>query len=385
MKNMGWAFSFHFLYYAAFAFLAPFIVLYYQQLNFTGAQIGLLTGLPALITMVANPFLSGVADRTRRHHLILGLGIVSAAAIIFLLPWFESFIAVFLLVMTFNFLFSPVASLGDTATMAMLGEERGLYGRVRIGGTFGWGIFALAAGKLLDVRGLTFLMYTFSAISLINLFVSRRLSFGTHDEHASSSSGLKDLVQSRRWVIFLASAFLGGLGAFSVAAYLSPYLRDLNANGSQIGLAIMLATLTELPVFFFGNQLVKRFTARGLFVIALVLMGIRSLLFGLADTLMFAIVIQVVGGAIFPAMWSAGVAYADEHAPSNLKSTAQALFGAMSFGFGSAVGGFAGGLLLDSVGSRGMYTVFGVIILLGLGLIEGTRKLFPDASPSAGS
>jgi MFS family permease len=84
-------------------------------------------------------------------------------------------------------------------------------------------------------------------------------------------------------------------------------------------------------------------------------------------------------------MWSAGVAYADEHAPSNLKSTAQALFGAMSFGFGSAVGGFVGGLLLDSVGSRGMYTVFGVIILLGLGLIEGTRKLFPDASPASPS
>ncbi len=80
---------------------------------------------------------------------------------------------------------------------------------------------------------------------------------------------------------------------------------------------------------------------------------------------------------IFPAMWVAGVAYADEHAPAGLKSTAQGLFGAMSFGFGSAVGGFLGGLLLASVGGRGMYLVFGFIILGGLVLVEVLKRILP--------
>ncbi len=385
MKKLGWAFGFYFLYYAAFAFLAPFTVLYYQKLNFTGTQIGLLTGLPSLITMVANPFLSSLADRTQRQHLILSVGILSAALGIFALTWLESFIAVFLLVITFNFLFSPVASLGDTATMAMLGENRGLYGRVRVGGTFGWGIFALFAGKLLDLQGVTALFYVFSIISLVNLFVSQKLSFGQPHAEASTSGGVPALLRNRLWIFFLASAFLGGLGAFTVAAFLSPYLKDLNATGNQIGIALSAATLPELFVFLIGDRLVKRFGSRGLFVIALLLMGVRSILFGLASDVTLAIVIQVLGGAIFPAMWLSGVAYADEHAPGHLKSTAQGLFGAMSFGFGSAVGGFIGGLLLDSVGSRGMYMVFGIIILIGLGLIEGVRKLLPDAAPASPS
>jgi PPP family 3-phenylpropionic acid transporter len=274
-----------------------------------------------------------------------------------------------------------VASLGDAATMAMLGEERGLYGRVRLGGTLGWGIFALLAGKLLEARGVVFLMYVFSAILLVNLFVSLKLSFGHHDEHATQSGGVKTLLQNRRLVIFLASAFLGGLGAFSVAVYLAPYLTDLNASGDQIGFALAVATIPELAVFFFGNALVKRFTARGLFVIALALMGVRSILFGMVDNLTLAIAIQILGGAIFPAMWLAGVAYADEHAPSNLKSTAQGLFGAMSFGFGSAFGGFAGGLLLDRMGTRGMFLVFGIIIIAGLALTEGLRRILPDEAP----
>jgi predicted MFS family arabinose efflux permease len=287
----------------------------------------------------------------------------------------------FLLIAFFNFMFAPVASLSDAATIAMLGEERNLYGRVRVGGTLGWGIFAWVAGKLLDLRGLDFLFYMFASITVINLFVSRNLWFGQPAEHEARPGDLRELLKNRTWIIFLASAFLGGLGAFSVAAYLSPYLKDLGANGTQIGLAIMLATLVELPVFFFGNALVKRFTARGLFVIALILMGVRSIFFWLATDLTMAIIGQALGGAIFPAMWSAGVAYADEYAPANLKSTGQALFGAMSFGFGSAVGGFLGGLLLDGVGSRGMYLVFGMIILAGLALIEGLRKVLPDKTP----
>lgn len=106
-------------------------------------------------------------------------------------------------------------------------------------------------------------------------------------------------------------------------------------------------------------------------------MGIRSLFYALVTTTSAVFIVQALGGMIFPAMWLAGVAYADEHAPAGLKSTAQGLFGAMSFGFGAAVGGFLGGLLLESVGGRGMYLVFGFIILGGLALIEVLKRILP--------
>ena len=378
MKNLGWSFGFYFLYFAAFAFLAPFIILYYQQLNLSGVQIGLLAGLPSLITMVASPLLSNIADRTRRHHLILGLGIVCSAVLIAILPQVQSFVAVLILIIFFNFLFSPVASLGDAAAMAMLGEQRELYGRVRLGGTLGWGIFALVAGRLLDLRGVGSLFYMFSAIMLINLFISRKLYFGQPARHDSESGRLKVLLQSRRWIVFLAIAFLGGLGAFSVAVYFAPYLKDLNGSGNQISIAIAAATLPELLVFFMGDRLIKRFTSNGLFVVAVALMGLRSILFGLVNSVLLGMIIQILGGAIYPAMWLAAVAYADEHAPANLKSTAQGLLGAMSFGFGSAFGGFLGGPLLESIGSRGMFLVFGIIMLTGLALVEGAKRLIPD-------
>ena len=378
MKKLLWPFSFYFLYYAAMASFMPFIVLYYRQLGFTGVQIGLLTGIPPLITLFAGPFLSGVADSTRRHNLIMGLGILSAAVIIFSISQLDVFWVIFALVIAFNIFFSPVASLGDSATMAMLGEERAMYGRVRLGGTIGWGVFAQIAGILLTRFGLGILFYMYSTIMVVNFFVSRKLTFGRQEDHETRSGTIWTLLSKPRWIIFLSSAFLGGLGAFSVAAFLSPYLQELGANGDQIGFAFTIATLTELPIFFFGNRLVKRFKPYGLFVISLVLLGIRSLLFAAADTLLWAIVVQALGGMIFPAMWSAGVAYADQHAPAGLKSTAQGLFGAMSFGFGSAVGGFVGGLLIESGGGRGMFLVFGIVIFVGLALVEGLKRILPQ-------
>jgi PPP family 3-phenylpropionic acid transporter len=73
--------------------------------------------------------------------------------------------------------------------------------------------------------------------------------------------------------------------------------------------------------------------------------------------------LQLFAGLTFPAMWVAGVSYADDNAPAGMGATAQGLFGAMVFGFGMAMGGFLGGLLLANLGGQGMYLVVGVIVL----------------------
>lgn len=379
MKKLFFPFSFYFLFYAAMASFMPFIVLFYQQLKFNGTQIGLLTGVPPLISLAAGPFLTGLADSTRRHNLIMGVGILFAAFVGFVLPMLSSFMLIFLLVVVFNIFFAPVGSLSDSATMSMLGDERSMYGRVRLGGTIGWGVFAQIAGFLLYAYGLRTLFYVFTGITLINFVVSQKLVFTRHEKQEPKTRGNTwFFLTNRRWIIFLLSSFFGGLGSISVASYLSPYLKELGANGNQIGFAFTIGTLTELPVFFFGHYLVKRLTSNGMFLIALVLIGVRSLFFGFANTIPLAILVQAIGGMFYPAFWSAGVAYADEHAPEGLKSTAQGIFGAASFGVGSAVGGLVCGILLESIGGRGMYLVLGIFILVGLGLIELFKRIVPE-------
>jgi MFS family permease len=377
MKKI-WRFSFYFLYFSAFASLMPFFVLFYQGRGFNGPQIGLLTGIPPLITLVAAPFWTSLADARRWHKWVMSLGITGAVLIIFLLPFLTSFSIVFIAILLFNTFLSPVASLADSATMTMLGEERAMYGRVRLGGTIGWGLFAPVAGVLAQNYGLNIVFWCFSAIMLLNLFVSQRFVYSSHEKDLSSNGHIRILLTNRRWIIFLFVAFLGGLGSSSAASYLYPYMAEMGANRATMGVALTLSTLTEIPMFFFGDRLVKKFGSYGLLILALVLFGTRSLLYAAIHTPAMVLIVQAFGGMIFPALWTAGVSYADEHAPVGLKSSAQGLFGAASFGFGGAISGFISGLLLESVGGHGMFLVLGIIIFAGLAVAEGIRRFFPE-------
>jgi PPP family 3-phenylpropionic acid transporter len=375
-----WPFTFYFLYFASLAALMPFFVLFYQQLGFSGAQIGLLTGIPPLVTLIASPFWTGLADAKRWHKFVMGLGIMMVVLVIFLLPSLTRFLPVFLTIILFNIFISPVPSLADSATMNMLGEERATYGKIRLGGTIGWGLFAPIAGAIVQNSGLRTSFWTFCAIMLINLFVIQRFTHASYEAAPSNRAGIRVLFTSRRWIVFLALAFLGGMGSLSAAFYLFPYMAELGANESTMGFALTITTLTEMPIFFLGHRLVRKFGSYGLLRLALVLMGVRALLYAAVSTPLMVLVVQVFGGTMFPAMWLAGVSYADENAPVGLKSSAQGLFGAMTFGVGAAVSGFIAGPLLESIGGRGLFLVFGMIILVGVGAAEIFQRLFPAKS-----
>lgn len=384
MKRI-WPFTFYFLYFAALSSLMPFFVLFYQGLGFSGTQIGLLTGIPPLVSLVASPFWTGLADARRWHKAVMGLGILVAVLIIFLLPSLRAFGVVFLSIILFNTFISPVSSLADSGTMTMLGDERAMYGRVRLGGTIGWGLFAPIAGALVENYGLRIGFWTFSGLMLLNLFVSQKFVHSSQEDGQPTPGGIGVFLTNRRWLSFLFISLLGGIGSFSAASYLFPYMAELGASESTMGLALTISTVSELPIFFLGHRLVRKFGSYGLLTLTLAMFGLRALLYAAVSAPALVLLVQVFGGMIFPAMWTAGVSYADEHAPVGMKSTAQGLFGAVSFGVGSAVSGFIAGPLLESIGGRGMFLVIGIIILAGLGIAEAVRRFFPEKKGTAAS
>src|SRR5262249_28031415 len=155
----------------------------------------------------------------------------------------------FTLIIIFNIFVSPVAALADSATINMLGKDRAMYGRIRLGGTIGWGLFAPIAGAMVQNYGLKIAFWSFSAIMLINLFVSQRFVHGSREEGATDSGGIRTLLTNRRWLNFLFLAFLGGLGNLSVASFLFPYMAQLGAKETTMGIALTISTLSEMPTF----------------------------------------------------------------------------------------------------------------------------------------
>ncbi len=358
-----WPFSVSFLLFATLAFTAPFLVLYYQQLQFTGPQIGLLVGLPPLITLLTTPLWTGWADTSKRHHLVVSLAILGSASALVALPLVSGFLPVLLLVLLFILSYSPLTSFADSATMFMLADKKALYGRIRLGGTIGFGLAAPLAGLLVQTNGLKFAFWGGAVLLLLALLVSQKLIHGQLSADPAARTGFRALLINPQWYFFLILAFMGGVAMSATNNYLFPFLQELRANESTMGLVLTFGTFSEIPVLFFGNYLLKRFKPFGLLRWAMLITGIRLIFFAFSGSANHILFLQLFGGLTFPAMWLAGVAYADEHAPVGLRTTAQGLFGVMVGGFGASVGGFVGGALLASLGGRGIFFLYGAIVL----------------------
>ncbi len=377
--NKTASFWFYLLFYAALACFLPYMVLYYRGLGFTGAQIGLLAGVSPLISWVSAPLWTGVADATGRHKLLMSLAIGGAAALALTLPSLKALGFVAVAVALYYSLAAPIVAFADSATMFMLGDQKANYGRLRLGGTIGFGLAAPIVGRLVEGGGLKIAFQSYAALMLLTFLVGQRFTFSVSAAGRSLRSGARTLLADRRWAIFLALAFIGGMGFASINTYLYPYMQELNASTTTMGLAVTLSTLSELPVFFFADRLLRRFKAFGLLLLALVITGVRLLLCAAFPSPAGVLFFQPLNGVTFPAAWAAGVSYADEHAPPGMKATAQGLFSSMIFGFGAAAGGLLGGLLLDRVGGEGLYLVFGALVLAGTAVIALIARRWPQA------
>lgn len=377
MKKL-WPFTFNFLLNAGAACVVPFMVLYYQGLGFTGTQIGILTGITPLITLISAPFWTRLADAKLRHRLIMSMAILVGGLALFVFPLLSTFVSVLLVAVLLNIFIAPVTPLADSATMFMLADEKELYSRIRLGATIGFGLAAFLAGILVQNHGLKFAFWASGVLFFLCFIVSQKLVYGQVKTGGPVGGGhIRTLLANPHWLLFLTMAFFGGTALAVFNNYLFPYMKELGAQESTMGLALTVGVLSEIPVLFFGNRLIKRLKAYGLLLLSMLFIGLRMLLFAASWTPNMVLASQLLNGLTFPIMWVAGVSYADENAPAGMSATVQGLFAAMVFGIGTAVGGLTGGLLLESMGGRGLYTIFGVVVLTVMVIVMLIKRRLP--------
>jgi PPP family 3-phenylpropionic acid transporter len=352
-------------------------------LGFSGAEIGLLTGIAPLITFLGAPFWTRLADSTHRHRLIMSLTMAMGIIAICMLPFLRTFAPILINGWILSFFMAPASSFADNSTMHTLGKKKELFGRIRLGGSIGFALAATLAGIFVQNTSLRATFWLAGVLYLMAVLISQNFDHGTSAEKPAAKGGAGVLLRDPRWIIFLGIAFSGGLAMTAVNNYLFPLMKELGAKESQMGIALSIGTVFEFPILFFGNRLVRFFKSYGLFLLSMVFTVLRLVLFGLNTSPDLVFLIQLLNGLSFPMMMMAGVAFTHERAPTGFTTTAQGMFSATVFGIGSAAGGFLGGPLLEILGGRGLFLAYGGITfaVLAIGVLIG--KLLPEEKKAA--
>ncbi|MCC6168235.1 MAG: MFS transporter [Caldilineaceae bacterium] len=358
--------AYYFSYYAAMAGLMPFLVLYYRQVGLNGGQIGLLAGLPPFLTWLAAPLWGALADATQRHRQLMVAANVGAIAAVLGLAQAQSLRGLLPLVMVYAIFNAPLMPLVDNSVMALLGERSADYGKQRLWGAVGWGVAGGIAGLLVDRWGISFSFFAFAVWMALGLAVALRLPIS----HAAIGRpfwvGLAGLLRDRRLAVFLITMLMAGIGMSTVNSFLFLYLEDLGARASLMGLSLTIATLSELPVFFFSGLLLHRWGARVLLLLSLTIFVLRLAIYAAFPLAEIVLAANLLHGLTFSASWVAGVTYANQIAPPGLGATAQGLFSGVTMGLGAALGALTGGLLYETAGPGVMYGVVAVCVAAGV-------------------
>ena len=358
--------AFYFFFFGAVSCLIPFLTLHYQDLGLDGRQIGFLSGIVPLITMVSAAVWGAVADATQKHRLILLLAIAGTWTAVFTMSRATSFLALIPLVSVYAFFVAPAIPLVDNSVMALLGERKSDYGRIRVWGAYGWGIAATIIGVVIQRSGLTWAFTGYLILMAVLFLVATGLSVKSVPLGGKFGSGLRVLMTNTQWVTFVAVALIVGMSLGIFLNYLFLYLEEMGASNTIMGLSLTMSTVSEIPIFLYSKKLLDRWGAKALLAFAIFFTVVRAFAYVAMTAPWQVLFISLLHGPTFAAMWTAGVAYADESAPPGLGATAQGIFSGMVMGFGLALGAFVGGILYEDYGALAAFKFAGWAALLAL-------------------
>lgn len=354
------------LFYAANAALLPMLALYYQSAGVSGVQLGLLTSLWPAGSMVGAWMWGAVADGSGRHRRVLAITIVGAALSVQLFWGVSSFVVFVPVVSVFSIVSSPVAPMLDQGVLLDLDGSEDRFGRVRLWGAVGWGVTAPLAGLVMDRVGLRAAFPIYGLLMLGLLFVSRRLPVEGERLGAAVLTGLREIFRSRAWRRFLGIVLIAATGSTMVHHYLFVYLDSIGASGALRGLALSVATTSELAVFAFADRLLKRFRPSLLILVAMAAASLQLLLFGAIGNPLLALLPPLLHGLSFSLRLVAGVAIARRLAPRGMGATSQSIFTAAQMGAAGIAGALIGGALFRFFSPRAAFAWVGLAVLLGL-------------------
>jgi len=360
--------SLYFTIWAAVGAFWPFIYVYYRsQIGLTGAQIGFVVMIGAAMGTISAPLWGMLNDRLGRTRLLLTLQSLGLVAVCLTLGQLRTFGSILAAAGLFSVFASPIMPLLDSTTLRLLGERRDLYGSYRAWGTIGFVIACALAGFLIERIGMGLIFGAYSAGVFIFWLLSLRLPDQRSIRGPSRLVGLNQMIRQRAWLIFVSSVFILWFSVMGAFAFLGIVIVEMGGAQSLVGLAATIAALTEIPTFQYSARLLQRFGPPRLLAIAMGVYVFRLLLYALMPTASWVLWLALLQGASYGIFLVGAVAYANELAPAELKSTAQGLLVSI-MSLANLGAGLAGGWLLDHVGHRGLFAAMMVTCIVALGV-----------------
>jgi PPP family 3-phenylpropionic acid transporter len=356
---------YYFVTFAVLGVYLPFFPTWLEAQQLRGASIGVVTAAMPAMSVIGPPAFGLLADALGLRGGILRLSCAGALLAFAAIAATShagvalGFAGLLSLVAIFAFFRSPMVMIADVLALESASAAGTSYGRLRMWGSLGFLLAAIAVGRFLDVRSAALPM-AISAALLLALVTSFSLPAKSSLPARPVPGQLRALLSSTDFQLFLVAAFLGQGAQSAYDLCYSRHLRDLGAAPAEHGIAWAIGVGAEMALFGWGGALFARVPAPRLLVIAFSGACLRWILIALVRSPAVLLMLQPLHALSFGLMWVASLSYAKERAGPGQLATAQGVFTA-SAAAGMVVGMPAWGELYQRRGGPTTFVVAAVV------------------------
>ncbi|MED1791875.1 MFS transporter [Brevibacillus nitrificans] len=357
-----------FIYYGFGAF-SPLITQYYKSIHLTGTQIGMISAVAPVVSIVAQPMWGMICDRFQIRKAVL-LGTLLASGLVGLLfTAVSTYAFVFLLYILLSFFQSAIIPVSDSLTLNYTKKHQLQFGDIRMWGAVGFALAAFVTGLFVERWGpsVLFISYCLALITAF-LFLMRLPGEVTESSRFTVSifKGMKQLLRIPRFLLFLLASFcmFGAVNANNI--WFSLYYQEIGGTVAGVGLAFLLFAGSEAPFMKLAGYFVRRWGIETTLLGAATFSAIRWFWYSSAPSTTAVLLIFFIQGISVGFYLATAAQFVRENTPASLQVTALAVFFSVGSGLGTMLCNLLAGWIKDEFSTLAIYLFFGVVTTIGI-------------------
>ncbi|MDF2682426.1 MAG: transporter [Brevibacillus sp.] len=357
-----------FIYYGFGAF-SPLITQYYKSIHLTGTQIGMISAVAPVVSIIAQPMWGFICDRFQIRKTVLFGTLLVSGLVGLLFSTVSTYAFVFLLYILLSFFQSAVIPISDSLALGYAKKNHLQFGDIRLWGAVGFALAAFLTGLLVEKWGPSVLFYSYClALITAMLFLIRVPEEVTESSRFTVSvfKGMKQLLRIPRFLLFLMASFcmFGAVNANNI--WFSLYYQEIGGTVAGVGLAFLLFAGSEAPFMKLVGYFVRRWGLETTLLLAATFSALRWFWYSSAPSTTAVLILFFVQGVSVGFYLATAAQFVRENTPASLQVTALAVFFSVGSGLGTMLCNLLAGWIKDEFSTLAIYLFFGVLTTLGI-------------------
>lgn len=353
------------LYYSMVAFYGSYLTLYFGSIGYSTTQIGVITSVSTLAVFLTQPLWGQASDRAKDGRTVLSVLFIACGILIFAYYLTTDYLPVLIIATVYAVFYNAIAPNMDSLTLESLERSNSgyHYGHARVGGTLGYSLMVLVAGKVFS-SSYKHMFYINALFCLVTLVFVRRAS-AVKLRGMREPLSLKALLRNKRILCFM---FMNLIMAFTMMGFYTFYPLYFTANigsGEQFGVILFATAMSELPFWFLSGRITRRFGHDRVMILSILIIGARWIALYYLTNFPLLIVVNLVHGFCYATVNYCIITYINDEVPRELRATGQTMNNLSAMVVSRIVGGAVIGWLSDVFGITSMFLFLAALSLAG--------------------